>query len=95
MWRRAGRNTATPYAFAKSGVMLDDLIPKANRLRTLLDVANEGKGGSPAVMGAFNAWFGKKTMVLGSEGTEQAWKMRAEHRSPRYTTGVSDLPLAR
>ncbi|WP_083626289.1 DUF4113 domain-containing protein [Rhodovulum sp. ES.010] len=44
---------------------------------------------------AVNARFGKKTMVLGSEGTGRAWAMRAEYRSPRYTTRISDLPVER
>jgi DNA polymerase V len=87
-----------PYAFAKSGVMLDDLVAEADRPRTLFDVADEGRGRSAAVMRALdavNARFGKKTMVLGSEGTSRAWAMRAEHRSPRYTTRILDLPVVR
>jgi DNA polymerase V len=87
-----------PYDFAKSGVMLDDLVAEADRPRTLFDMADAGGGRSPAVMAALdavNARFGKKTMVLAAEGTQQAWKMRAEHRSPRYTTRISDLPVVR
>ena len=87
-----------PYAFAKSGVMLDDLVAEADRPRTLFDHADDGQGRSPAVMAALdavNARFGKKTMVLASEGTSRAWAMRAEHRSPRYTTRISDLPVVR
>lgn len=87
-----------PYAFAKSGVMLDDLMAEADRPRTLFDMAGDERVRSPAVMAALdavNARFGKKTMVLGAEGTERAWAMRAEHRSPRYTTRISDLPVVR
>jgi DNA polymerase V len=32
---------------------------------------------------------------LASEGLKQPWKMRADHRSPRYTTRLSDLPVVR
>ena len=87
-----------PYAFAKSGIMLDDLVAEADRPRTLFDVADGSTERSRAVMQALdavNARFGKKTMVLGSEGTRRAWGMRAEHRSPRYTTRISDLPVVR
>tara|TARA_R110000787_G_scaffold277172_1_gene386386 strand:+ start:32447 stop:32950 length:504 start_codon:yes stop_codon:yes gene_type:complete len=87
-----------PYAFAKSGVMLDDLVAEADRPRTLFDVPAEGRDRSPAVMAALdavNARFGKKTMLLGVEGARRAWAMRAEHRSPRYTTRISDLPVVR
>lgn len=87
-----------PYAFAKSGVMLDDLVAEADRPRTLFDVPDGTTERSRAVMQALdavNARFGKKAMVLGSEGTSRPWDMRAEHRSPRYTTRISDLPVVR
>jgi DNA polymerase V len=87
-----------PYAFSKSGVMLDDLLVEADRPRTLFDVSDGSAERSRAVMQALdavNARFGKKTMVLASEGTSRAWAMRAEHRSPRYTTRISDLPVVR
>lgn len=44
---------------------------------------------------AVNARFGKKTMVLASEGFTRTWQLRADHRSPRYTTRLSDLPVVR
>jgi len=78
--------------------MLDNLVAETDRPRTLFDVTDAGKGRSPAVMAALdavNARFGKKTMVLATEGTQRAWKMRAAHRSPRYTTRISDLPVVR
>ena len=78
--------------------MLDDLVPEAERPRTLFDMAGDERVRSPAVMAALdavNARFGKKTMVLGAEGKERAWAMRAEYRSPRYTTRISDLPVVR
>lgn len=42
-----------------------------------------------------NTRFGKKTMVLASEGMKGPWQLRADHRSPRYTTRLSDLPVVR
>ncbi|HBS38731.1 MAG TPA: hypothetical protein DEA75_10010 [Rhodobacteraceae bacterium] len=42
-----------------------------------------------------NDQFGKKTMVLASEGMKRPWQLLAEHRSPRYTTRLSDLPIVR
>ncbi|WP_286164071.1 DUF4113 domain-containing protein [Loktanella sp. PT4BL] len=44
---------------------------------------------------AVNTRFGKKTLVLGSEGMSRSWQLRANHRSPRYTTRISDLPVVR
>jgi DNA polymerase V len=39
-----------PYAFAQSGVMLDDLVSEADRPRPLFDHADDGKCRFPAVM---------------------------------------------
>ena len=44
---------------------------------------------------AINDRFGKKTMVLAREGFAGEWRLRADHRSPRYTTRISDLPTVR
>lgn len=74
--------------------MLDDLLPLEDRPRTLFDTPR----GSPALMRALdevNGRFGKKTMVLASEGMSRPWQLRADHRSPRYTTRISDLPVVR
>lgn len=82
------------YAFTKAGVMLDDLLPTDDQPRTLFDKPRK----SPTLMAALdavNARFGKKTMVLASEGTTRSWQLRANHRSPRYTTRISDLPVVR
>lgn len=82
------------YAFTKAGVMLDDLLLLEDRPRTLFDAPRR----SPALMTALdkvNGRFGKKTLVLASEGMSRSWQLRADHRSPRYTTRLSDLPVVR
>jgi DNA polymerase V len=84
---------AASYAFTKAGVMLDDLLHYEQRPLTLFDIYREG---SPALMHALdevNGRFGKKTMVLASEGIKRLWQLRADHRSPRYTTKLRDLPV--
>jgi len=83
------------YGFTKAGIMLNDLLRSEDRPRTLFDVQ---KPKSPALMNALdqvNNRFGKKTMVLASEGMQRPWQLRADHRSPRYTTRLSDLPVVR
>ena len=90
-WPKAARQN---YAFTKAGVMLDDLLPLEDRPRTLFDTPRR----SPVLMTALdavNSRFGKKTMVLASEGMSRSWQLRANHRSPRYTTRISDLPVVR
>jgi DNA polymerase V len=85
---------AQTYGFTKAGIMLDDLLPLEDQPRTLFDTPQR----SPVLMTALdavNSRFGKKTLVLASEGMSQSWYLRANHRSPRYTTRISDLPVVR
>lgn len=90
-WPKPG---TSGHAFTKAGVLLDDLLPIEDRPWTLFDAPR----GSPELMvalDAVNGRFGKKTMVLASEGMERSWQLRADHRSPRYTTRMADLPVVR
>ena len=83
------------YGFTKAGIMLADLIRFEDRPLTLFDV---GKPRSAALMSALdqvNSRFGKKTLVLASEGMKRPWQLRSDHRSPRYTTRLADLPVVR
>ena len=83
------------YGFTKAGIMLADLIRFEDRPLTLFDVE---KPKSAALMGALdqvNSRFGKKTLVLASEGMKRPWQLRSDHRSPRYTTRLADLPVVR
>jgi DNA polymerase V len=63
-WAKIG---ADRYAFTKVGVMLDDLLLIEDRPKTLFDAPPR----EPALMTALDAVnqrFGKKSMVLASEG---------------------------
>lgn len=83
------------YGFTKAGVMLDDLIPIEDLPRTLFDEVSTQVSPAMLALDQINARFGKKTLVLASEGLDRSWQLRAEHRSPRYTTRLSDLPVVR
>lgn len=89
------RGHAGTYGFTKAGIMLEDLVRFKDRPRTLFD---EEKTTTQALMHALdqvNDRFGKKTMVLASEGVNRSWQLRSDHRSPKYTTRLSDLPVIR
>lgn len=83
------------FGFIKAGVLLDDLVRFEDRPKTLFDVARPKSGALMAALDHVNDRFGKKTMVLASEGMKRPWQLRADHRSPRYTTRLSDLPVVR
>ena len=46
-------------------------------------------------MDTLNARFGRNTVFPAAMGIERGWKLRAEHRSPRYTTRLDELPRVR
>ena len=90
------RGTApSRYGFTKAGVLLDDLLPEADLPRTLFDAPREGSAALMHAMDAVNERFGKRTLTLASEGLDRSWALRADHRSPRYTTRIEDLPRVR
>jgi DNA polymerase V len=83
------------FGFTKAGVLLNDLVRFEDRPRTLFDVARPKSGALMNALDQVNDRFGKKTMILASEGMDRSWQTRADRRSPRYTTRLSDLPVVR
>jgi DNA polymerase V len=89
------KGQAGSLGFTKAGVLLDDLVRFEDRPQTLFDVARPKSAALMAALDHVNDRFGKKTMVIASEGMKRPWQLRADHRSPRYTTRMSDLPVVR
>ena len=83
------------YGFTKAGIMLADLICSEDRPLTLFDVDKPKSTVLMSALDQVNSRFGKKTLVLGSEGMKRPWQLRSDHRSPRYTTRLADLPVVR
>lgn len=61
--------------------MLFDMAPARDaRLMSALDQVNDR--------------FGKKSLVLASEGfRDKSWHLKAEMRTPRYTTRIGEVPV--
>lgn len=89
------KGQAGPFGFTKAGVMLDDLVWIEDRPLTLFDAPKAKSRALMAALDQVNDRFGKKTTVLASEGTNRTWQLRADHRSPGYTTRIADLPVVR
>ena len=85
------------FAYAKSGIMLMNLIPEARRELTLFDdpVRLGRSSALMSTMDRINQSFGKGAIRLFGEGADQRWKMRTGNKSPNYTTRVSDLVIAK
>lgn len=89
------KGRSASFGFTNAGVLLDDLVRLEDRPQTLFDVTRPKSATLMAAIDQVNDRFGKKTMVLAREGMKRPWQLRADHRSPRYTTRLSDLPVVR
>jgi DNA polymerase V len=87
------------YYYKKAGVSLHDLIPKKNRQLDLFhqpsDEHLEHTGQLMGVFDQINEKYGRSTIRLAAEGYSKPWAMRAELKSPAYTTRWSDVPKVR
>lgn len=90
------------YQLAKAGVMLLDLGSMAVEQGELLfDAPGATRDQSPLmeVLDRINGRWGKATMHVGSTGDAAIavsdWKMKQERRTPRYTTVLAEVPIAR
>lgn len=89
LWRKG-------YAYHKEGLTLLDLSPKANRQLTLTETPQtdeEAKRSERlmATMDKLNRELGKGTVQLGLPRKGNAWSLRSERRTPRYTTHWNEL----
>ncbi|MBA2709370.1 MAG: Y-family DNA polymerase [Tatlockia sp.] len=87
------------YQYKKVGVCLENLIPKNPRQ---IDIFNQPSDETLAkkekLMKAFeaiNEKYGSQTVRLAAEGYSKPWKMRAELKSPAYTTRWAELPVVK
>lgn len=84
------------YRYKKAGILLPLLSAKSTRQVTLFQdepiLARSSR--LMATMDAVNRQFGKGVLRTGASGTTRRWAMRANNRSPRYTTRWDELPEA-
>lgn len=81
------------HEYSKAGVIFTGLVP-ASCLQTSIYETNEDFHVQSALHQAIdklNKKKGRNTVFFASAGTEQAWTMRQERRSPRYTTRWEEL----
>src|SRR5690606_23190592 len=90
---RASWKQDRDYAFTKAGVLLDDLLPPEQAPRTLFEFTRERDARLMSALDQVNDRFGKKSVVLASEGFDRSWHVKADMRTPRYTTQLSEVPV--
>jgi DNA polymerase V len=85
------------YSYHKAGVMLLDLSDGAICQGCLFadETRRERVGRLMEAVDALNRQFGAGTVRWAAEGLQQEWRMRAEWRSPRFTTRWDELAVVR
>lgn len=93
LWRKG-------YSYHKAGVMLLDLFPKANRQLTLAETPQTEADAQRserlmATVDKLNRELGRGAVQLGLPRKGNAWTLRSERRTPRYTTQWKELLCVR
>jgi len=91
--RAAERAWRDGYAYTKAGILLDDLVPEAERPRTLFEADTVKRDRLMDALDAINGKFGTWTAVTATQGFRREWKLRSEMRSPAWTTKIADVPM--
>ena len=85
------------FRYAKCGVMITELMPETVQQRALWSqLDRERRERAWKTVDRLNVTLGQGTVRILSAGPKDAaWKLRAEYRSPRWTTRWSELPRVR
>ncbi len=85
------------FRYSKCGLMITELLPETIRQPALWgEVDREKRERAWRPMDTLNATLGRDTVrILGAGPKDAAWKLRAEYRSPRWTTRWDELPKVR
>ncbi len=84
------------FRYVKAGILLTDLVPKTTQQAALWPRADrERRAKLWQVVDELNQSLGRGTVKPLGSGLQQTWKLRAVHRSPRWTTHWEELPCAK
>ncbi|MDH4459576.1 MAG: Y-family DNA polymerase [Nevskia sp.] len=85
------------FRYHKAGVMLMGLMPAEHRQTTLFEDSDEiaRRKRLNQALDMINGKFGRRTVELFGAGIAKPWSMRAENRTPAYTTDWNALPTVR
>lgn len=75
--------------------MLDELVPEELAPVDLFAHEQAKAAKVSVALDAVNDRYGKKTLILASEGFKRSFETKAQMRSPRYTTRLADFPVVR
>ena len=81
------------FQYHRAGIFLQELVPDTYRQLRLFTPpeAMQRPQTVVEVVDAINRKYGRETIRYAATGQQPGWKMRQEHRSPRYTTNLLEL----
>ncbi len=80
------------YSYKKAGVILLDLVPSGRVQGDLWDAPDSPRAQRlMAALDALNRNHGRGAVAFAACGTQRAWSLRSEQRSPRFTTDWQEL----
>ncbi|HEY9679387.1 MAG TPA: Y-family DNA polymerase [Drouetiella sp.] len=82
--------------YQKAGVTLSNLIPKEGMQLSLFrsEVEDTKSERMMNVLDETNQKYGRGALFIAGEGVSKAWKIKAEFKTPSYTTSWDDLAIA-
>jgi DNA polymerase V len=79
------------FEYKKAGVILNHIVPRAQNQLDLFDAGPGPDEGLGKLMDQINQRFGPHTIKSAACGNNPAWKVIADHKSPKYTTSWDEL----
>lgn len=80
------------YGYKKAGVIVGEIVPETQVQASLFDTRNRGRNGAlMQAMDAINRSMGQDTVRLATAGYGRQWRLRAERKSPCYTTNIHEI----
>lgn len=86
---------APGFRYAKAGVLFDDLVAPENAPRALLEPTDPRREALMDALDGINRRWGRGMLAPAGAGLRRSWFLKAEMRSPAYTTRLSEVPEAR
>jgi DNA polymerase V len=85
------------YAYQNAGILLGNLQPAGIRQVALFESGTDRDRSHRlmSTLDAVNRRMGRGTLRLMGEGFDQNWKAKAQRLTPRYTTRITELAIAR
>ena len=81
------------YRYSKAGVMLDGLVTPDRAPRALIHAVDPRREALMAALDDLNGRFGRGSLFVARSGIRKAWTVRADMRSPAYTTRLAEVPV--